>query len=135
LLLISRSLLVGNAAARSRVPPPWRRSTLHAQGSLDPIRAQIDQIAAQHTVVRLGAGVYAQRLADSSLAARLVDVAVNSEDRLERLDRLPDAGRAHGAAQKVAGRDRRLQRRREEWGPVQTGIERRDVGNDHRLAH
>ena len=59
---------------------------------------------------------------------------MNSEDRLERLDRLPDAGRAHGAAQKVAGRDRRLQRRREEGGRVQTRVERRDVGHDHRLA-
>src|SRR3954454_1018612 len=41
-------------------------------------------------------GVDAERAAEPRRAARLVDVAVQRQRRLQRLDRLPDGGRAGG---------------------------------------
>src|SRR6266566_6052604 len=72
--------------------------TLH---QLDSAVADVDEVAAQDAVVRFAAGIHADRRADLPLAPRLVDVAVDRQDRLALLDQSPHGGRADRAPQHV----------------------------------
>ena len=84
-------------------------------------------------MVRLGASIHAERVADPPLAARFVDVPVDPEDRPEGLDRRADPRRPDRAPHQVAGRHLRPEIRRQEWRRVEARVVRRDVGHHHRL--
>src|SRR3984893_17826958 len=76
--------------------------TLH---QLDSAVADVDEVPAQDAVVRLAARVDADRRADLPLAAGLVDMPVDRQQRLALLDHTTHSGRADRAAQDVAGGD------------------------------
>src|SRR6266542_892475 len=77
--------------------------TLH---QLDPGVADVDKVPAQDPMVRLAPRVYSHRPTDLALAARLVDVPVDRQQRLALLDQPTHRRRPDRPAQDVAGGDR-----------------------------
>ena len=63
----------------TRLVPPG--SALDPHGLADAVGGEVHQVAAEHAVVGLGAGVQAEGFADPPFAARLVDVAVHARAR------------------------------------------------------
>ena len=89
-------------------------------------------------MVRLAAGVDAERRADLPLAGRLVDVPVHGQQRLALLDQPAHRGRADRAAKDVAGGNGRPQVRVQDRRGVETGVVRRHVDHEDRaprVAH
>src|SRR4030081_1036960 len=103
--------------------------TLH---QLDAAVADVDEVPAQDAVVRFAAGVHAHRRADLPLAARLVDVPVDREQRLALLDHPPYRRRADGAAQDIARGDGGAEVLVEDRGRVEARVVRRDVDHEDR---
>src|SRR5437899_6750308 len=104
---------------------------LDSEGALDATRTDVDQVSPQDPEGRLAPRIQAKRVADLRLAAGLVDVAVQPQQRMELLDRLPHAGGAHGAAEEIPGGDRGPQvrvekRRRVEARAVRWAVDQED---------
>src|ERR1700740_595493 len=85
--------------------------TLH---QLDPGVADVDEVSTQDAVVRFAARVHAKRRADLPFAPRLVDVAVDREDRLTLLDQAAHGGRTARPPPHAPALGARPPRRR--WG-------------------
>src|SRR2546429_8968460 len=101
--------------SRSGTSPAWAASRMRSASTtisafdtlhqLDSAVADVDEVPPQDSVVRLAPRVDADGRTNLPLAARLVDVPVNREQRLAFLDYSPNRGRADRAAQDVARGD------------------------------
>src|SRR6202521_4723503 len=101
--------------------------TLH---QLDSSVADVDEVPAQDPVVRLAPRVDADRRTDLPLAARLVDVAVDRQDRLTLFGRPTTRGRADWAAEDVAGGDGGAEVLIEDRRRIEARVVRRHVDHE-----